>query len=75
MFDLELQSKYNPSFFLPDWLDQDRVELEWDGALFIWVDYSLTEFLCPPQNYEIYTIQISKFLLAVFFNWKGMIKK
>lgn len=75
MFDLELQSKYSPSFFSPDRLDEAKVELEWDRALFIWIDYSLAEFLCPPQNYEIYTTQISKFPLAVFLSWKGMIKK
>lgn len=61
MSDLKLQSKYSPSLFLPDWLDPDRVELEWDRALFIWISYSLTEFWCPPQNYEIYTIHISTF--------------
>lgn len=70
MFKLELQPEYNPSFFSPDWLDQDRVELDWNRGLFIWIDYSLVEFFCPPQNYEKYMDQILKFLLAVFFSWR-----
>lgn len=77
MFQLELQPEYNPSFFSPDWLDQDRVELDWNSFFFffIWINYSLVEFFCPPQNYEKYTIKILKFLLAVFFSWKEEVKK
>lgn len=56
MFDLELQSKHSPSFFSPDWLDKAKVELEWDRALFIWIDYFLSGriFVSSSKLWDIY---------------------
>lgn len=56
MFQLELQPEYNPSFFSPDWLDQDRVELDWNSLFFFYMDQLLSGgiFLSSSKLWEIH---------------------